>query len=188
MLNPGTTSRWRNHPANLCSSPTHPKTQSKPSAHSPPLTLTSLEGKPQEKRRVRQGPPKGDRLGGPSMPFVSSFQEPKPGKAKWSKVSFSICCAGIALEVTAGDRGPRWAPSAFSWLPHLCPLGPLTFYSVFLSLKMDRELGAAVQERACSPLQLHRGCNTIVPAPYPHRYLFIHTAFLLVFIKLGRKG
>lgn len=153
------------------------------------LISSSLQGQsPGARKECDELPQNMTDLEGSECHLFPHFRKQNLARAKWSRAFYSICFAGLALEVTAGDRSPRRAPSAFPGLPRSCPLGPLTFYSVFLSLKMDRELGAAVQERACSLLQLHRGCNTIMPAPYPHRYLFIHTGFLLVFIKLGRKG
>ena len=54
--------------------------------------------------------------------------------------------------------------------PRLCQT-TLTFFFCFLSLKTDRELGAAEQECACSPLWPFWGCNLSGLGPDPHTFL-----------------
>lgn len=112
---------WRNRPASLCSSSTHPKTWSKPSAHSPPLNVSSSSAEPGRKRMVGQGPPKRDRLGGLSMPFVCSFQEPYPGKGKVEEGLFFHLlrwhCSGGHCWGQRSSVGPICLPWAPSFMP-----------------------------------------------------------------------
>lgn len=63
------------------------------------------------------------------------------------------------------------APSRRRHCACACPRLEHSF-SVFLSLKTDRELGAAVQECACSPLWLFWGCNPSGLGPDPHTFLY----------------